>query len=315
MRIKKFLYIAFFIFLSYRIVYAHEQWFLSSKDSLNVFIPSVFRQLIWFNLLIVLIAFCSLLGWVILNYLFPEKNITSSTQDKLSILSIRLFVGGYLIACSFGIFSPIKFHGFQSVLLAPDLLVDDRRLYLLIIEFLIGFLLVIGFLIRLSAVLLFGLLIIGLYIYGEKMLQYLGFYLGSSVFLLFYKEKSRFFIVLKRLTLQSLVGINFIYSSVSVKFFHPYLTMYLLTKYNAFTFELSVANFSFIMFVVETLLGIAIMLGYRLRIIISIVFILFLFMSYNVSENIFYHSFIYGPLAALMLLNGIPLFAKYKYII
>lgn len=162
---------------------------------------------------------------------------------------------------------------------------------------------------------LLGLIAFALYHYGIAMLQYAGFYVAASLVLFihgggklsFSEQQSTDNLKTSLLLLQTLTGINFIYSALSVKLMTPNLDIAILAKHHAFTFHIPYPEFVFLMLVIEILFGVLFILGWQLRLVSICLLILFIFLSINVSEHILAHSFIYGILSTFILIGGYPL--------
>lgn len=333
MDVKQFLYKNvsalnyFLLFASFLIssCYAHEPWLLTDEQLLayaRMPAPELFSQLGFFNVFIASLLLLGLSGWITFNYFFPEKKVQLSKKKlSLAALSIRLGIGTSLIMLAVGLLPQFGVpHLTESNLFASEFSLFNQADWRWIkwLEILSGSALLLGIWTRFFSLMLFALLLYSFKLFGLGLLQYTGFYLASIIFLLIQggglyalsKTRANQHQIISIVCLQILVGINFIYSAISIKFLHPNIDIGMLTTHKAFTFGIPYDYFTFLMFSVEFLFGILFILGYRMRLIAPLMMILFIFLSIDLSENIFAHNFIFGILIALTITQGIPLLNK-----
>ena len=312
-------------------VFAHEQWLISSQsvnDLSQLTPPLMFSQWNFLNASLSLFAFFALLFWIYINHVTYPRLIkrTNLVAIEWSVFSLRLWLGLMLILSSYGLLPkagipPLK----EPTLFASDLLIGSLPpvwVFLQKLELWMGVFFVIGLFIRLNALFLFFLIVLALYWFGLGMMQYAGFYFGICLFLMI-NGKEREYIDPKKLDLaplslgllQLLTGLNFIYSAISIKWMQPNIDIFLLRQAHAFTFGLSYPVFTFILLLVEIIMGFLFILGWHLRYISIIFLLLFLLMSINLSENLLAHCFLYGIFSVFIILDGYPLsmlVRKYK---
>jgi uncharacterized membrane protein YphA (DoxX/SURF4 family) len=325
---KKKALLLLFLIWSITPSWSHEQWLLSFSDlerAAKISKPLIFTQVTLFNSVIVGIAILSLFLWIALTQKDKQLNTINLTALKIdyALLGLRLWTGVMLILCSLGALPKSTIPFFQEpTLFAPDLLINELPQhwhFLKWLEFGLGLSFIAGFFTRWLALILLVLIVLSLSLFGAKMYHYTGFYLAICLFLLMnsggsisvinekvnFKLSSLFF-------LQCFTGMNFIYSAVTVKWSSPNVDILLLKKTNAYTFAIPLDKFVFIMFVVEFLFGIFFILGGKMRIVSSAMLLLFIFLSYDLSENFLAHSMIYGIFTVLIILDGLPLSSYIK---
>jgi uncharacterized membrane protein YphA (DoxX/SURF4 family) len=201
-------------------------------------------------------------------------------------------------------------------LFAPDLIIPIYWSWLKWIGILLSIFLITGLLTRFITMMWIIILLFCIYLFGEDILQYFGFYLGIFLFLFLNSGnkkpsliKNKYSIVI----LQILTGLNFIYSAITIKFFQPNLDIILLEKTNAYTLGLPYDYFNFIMCTVEVMIGILFIIGASLDILAVFLIFLFTLLSLNLSENIILHLFLYGILASFIFLKGVNILKLKNY--
>lgn len=325
MKLYKYIVCSLGIFVTSS-VFGHEPWLLTTEQIkiLNSLPPpNVFAQLDMFNIFVCVFSILIVLFWILLNYLFPygKKPFTEYQQNYASLF-LRIGTGTMLILLALGLI-PVRGIEFisKTALIAPEFLISSNLVWkwLFWVELIIGFALLFGIYTRVCAITLLLMLIIVFFHYGMGILQYVGFYLGIIYYLVMqgggryaiFRDESKLDTMTKSVfVLQLLTGINFIYSAISIKFIHPNLDIAILTINHSITFGLTYAYFVFIMFVTEIVFGILIILGLRLQIISVGLLLIFIFLSFDVSENILAHSFIYGILLSFIITGGVPIISS-----
>ncbi|RUR17415.1 hypothetical protein [Legionella septentrionalis] len=317
---KRTFVFTFLFFSMCAAVYAHEQWLLPANEMerlANLAKPSLFRAWGLFNSTVALLALGFLLAWIVFNYRQTIKIPIPINRLEWGLLALRIWTGMMLIACSLGFLPKTGVAYFtEPTLFASDLALVPPWLFLQWYELALGILLILGFYVRLLGVLLLALVFSALYLYGTSMLQYAGFYSGLALFLLI-NGGGKFSYGLQQqkntaygksyILLQTLTGLNFIYAAVSVKLLNPNLDIAILSYKNAFTFGIPYPEFVFLMLVVEIIFGLLFILGWHLRWLSLALLSLFVFLSFNLGENIFAHSFIYGILSVFIISGSYPI--------
>lgn len=305
---------------------AHEQWLLTPtqiKQLNKESTPTLFHYIQSFNLTVLAITLLVLLLWMLIHTFISHSPNLTPQRIQWSSLFLRLGSGSMLILCSLGLVPRAEVpYLVEPSLFAPDLVLNLPYPWTLLIwvEFSIGVLLILGLLTRTVSLLLALLLFFTIYLFGKPVLQYIGFYLGTCIFLFFqgggkfsfsfekkFSEKSAH---LSLLSLQLFTGLNFLYSAISIKFLHPNLDVAILTAKKAFTFGLAYDQFAFLMLIVELSFGFLICLGWGLRLLSFLLICLFTFLTINFAENLLAHCFIYGILLSFIITGGVPLFKK-----
>lgn len=304
---QKYLRIIIFLFFTIApfIAYAHEPWLLSNNEMAKLAqqpVPTVFSEWGTFNIVLCLVAIAFIIFWI---NTAKTSHLLTNKKIKWSLRALRITTGVMLFCLSLGYFSKVGFTAAPS-LFAPDLIIPANMVWLKWAERIIGTFLLLGFLVRFTA--FFGIILLGFafYLFGTALWQYAGFYLGIFLFL-FRESRWKFLkpninatensIIL----LQVLTGLNFIYSAITMKLMQPNFDIALLAKHHAFTFGLPYDYFVLVMCIVELTLGILIVFGQRLASLAWILIVLFTFLSWNVSENLFSHLFIYGILITFII--------------
>jgi uncharacterized membrane protein YphA (DoxX/SURF4 family) len=321
---KYLLFMFIFLFICVGTVWSHEQWLLSSAE-ISVLSsspkPLVFSQLTLFNGFIFSINIFSIIFWIALTQKIGNATKTQLSSSKLNyaLFGLRFWTGLMLILCGLGLLPKSTHSLFQEpTLFAPDLLINQlppQWHFLQWLEVSLGILLIIGFYSRWLGLTLFILVIASLMLFGEHMYHYIGFYSAISIFISINgggaisirADKNIRFKPFSLLIMQCLTGFNFIYSALAIKWYSPNVDIVLLQKTQAFTFGISLDKFVFIMLITELSFGVLFILGRQMRIITSVMFMLFIFLSFNLSENILAHSMIYGIFTVLIVLEGYPL--------
>lgn len=303
--------------------WSHEQWLLTAKEMntlSHVPAPAVFTQISLFNSIVCSLVLCALCSWIFItrHAAFQPEYITQ-TKTNWALFCLRLWTGLMLILCSLGLLPKFNIALLsEPTLFAPDLLIHSLAAFwhpLQWLELGLGIWLWLGLFIRFAAAMLLILVLLTLILFDSSMMHYSGFYLSIAIFLLingggtlsiYSTSKTRLY-PYSLLIVQCLTGLNFIYSALCVKWATPMVDIFLLQKTQAFTFGLTYENFAFLMFVVELALGILFLLGRKLQLISLVALCLFLFLSFNFSEHVLAHSFIYGVLSIFTILGGYPL--------
>lgn len=315
------------------VCFAHEPWLLTPHEMTSMENkpgPAIFMQLNFDNSLLIFFTFMFVIVW--LYFCYKRETLKkqhpllwqyqpSKPLQQLAIIVMRLLTGAMLIICAFGL---IPREG-TAPYTVPTLLTPDMQLTTVVygywikwIEVIVAILLILGVFIRIGALMLGGLALLSCYLFGSVALQYLGYYLGIACFLflvyppqpykMLFVRKQEVSYVKPLLILQVLTGLSFLYAAITCKWMHPNVDMLILEKNHAFTFGFGYDYFTFLMFLVEAASGIILIAGYGLRIFALILFGLFLFLSFDVNENIFAHSFIFAILFVFLMFGGVPLF-------
>jgi uncharacterized membrane protein YphA (DoxX/SURF4 family) len=298
--------------------FCHEKWFFSQNE-INMInqhpTPIIFTQIGFFNTIVIFIATSLLLLWVLLakSPALP-KNYLMRTKHSSSIL--RISTGVMLLLLSIGLMPRFSISFLTPALFAPDLIIPIYWSWLKWIGILLSIFLITGLLTRFITMMWIIILLFCIYLFGEDILQYFGFYLGIFLFLFLNSGnkkpsliKNKYSIVI----LQILTGLNFIYSAITIKFFQPNLDIILLEKTNAYTLGLPYDYFNFIMCTVEVMIGILFIIGASLDILAVFLIFLFTLLSLNLSENIILHLFLYGILASFIFLKGVNILKLKNY--
>ncbi|MBA3661197.1 MAG: DoxX family membrane protein [Gammaproteobacteria bacterium] len=308
--------------------FGHEPWLLTAEQIQLLHTqpnPTLFTQLTLFNSLIGLSALLGVMIWIIIHWYFPPQHQSQTHAQPWISFVLRLGAGVMLILLSLGLLprSGVPYFA-ESTMLAPEFLlshIPQSWAFLQWMELTLGIGLVLGLWTRFFAFIFLLFMVLCCSLYGHGVLQYCGFYLGITYYLLTQgggkfaltqSAPSPLAVSPRRafLILQILTGINFIYSAITIKLFQPNLDIAILTLNQAFTFGIPYEYFVFMMLITEIIFGLLIILGWRLRLISILLLVLFVFLSIDVSENLLAHSFIYGILAAFFITAGVPLIQK-----
>ena len=309
--------------------YAHEPLLLT-QNQFNILKnaprPDIFSQITLLNGSMVLTVIFILTLWLTFNLKFPQPSTNfNSSKINWSSLSIRIGLGTTLIMLGCGMLPQEGVEYLkQPALFASEFQTNflPNKLHLFsFIEIILGAGILIGLYSRVCVTLIAILWLCSFIYFGKGFLQYSGFYISNFIILFslgagdysIVRENNMGLKFVNAIGLaQCLTGLNFIYSSLSIKWTYPNVDIGILTLKKAFTFGIPYDYFALLMMLSECLLGIFLILGYRLRYVSSLIIFLFLFLSINLSENILAHNFIYGILGVFIITNGIPLFRRYK---
>ena len=298
--------------------YAHEPWLLTPKQMVLLQsqpLPPLFTQLTLQNTFLLSCAFVMLVIWFILGKKGFEEKLFSYLPaypflKNSSCCFLRIGTAAMLLLMAFNLAPRVGLeHSYAPALLVPEFILKSTySSYIFIFEIVTAVLLLTGIGTRIAAISLLCLIGLALYLSGTAFVTYLGFYLGIAIYILS-QDRGDFSLLYKKKThpallktstslfiLRILTGMGFIYSAITYKLLNPHYIMSIFLKAHAYSFGFSLPTFTFILFIVEFCSGILIVLGSMLRLLAFILLLLFIFMSWNVQENIFAHSFLYGIL-------------------
>ncbi len=311
------------IFLIYfpSIIYGHEAWLMTPEQFMEWStkpVPSLFTSLNLINGTFGILMVIGIYGYYLLSKFISVKYYQKlqkylPNNYDLSLLFLRLGMAITLIIAGFGM---IPREGFEGTYI-PTLFVSDLQLPLHLVwikwaELIVAACLILGIYNRLMGLLILIGLSIAFYQFGSIVVYYSG-YIAAIAIALLIMGSGRFSVLpniniekkgeLALFILRMGTGLNFVYGGIYYKFLHPNIDIGMLIIHNSFTFGLGVEIFTLLMAVIETTLGILLILGVLIRPLSVIIFLFFIGMGILVNENVFAHAFIIGILCALFL-NG-----------
>jgi NADH dehydrogenase FAD-containing subunit len=332
-RKKIFLLLAFIFFmvLSPLRVMAHESWVLTPQEMAEWNakpLPEIFAHFNATNISMLTFTILFLVGWIMLNYtgareLFPDLQVRLASYGGFAALALRIALAMLLGMAAFGL-GPR--HG-TALFEAPTFVAPDLELRLLgpgwnwiaWAEAVLAFCFLFGIYIRGAAVALLGLSILGLFLFGHGMLDYLGLVGGAAVYLLLQGAGSYYMPMPSipgtskikawledqprgraQWLLRMLAGLNLVWLGVVYKALQPNLMMGILELHHVPTVGLEHGTFVLWMALVETLSGALIMAGVLMRPLSILLFFAFVFFSAVLKESVFGHIIFYGLLASFI---------------
>ncbi len=311
---------------------AHELWVLTPEQATQWNArpkPEIFTQLNATSLSIYLLAALCLVGCFLLYRYTASRTLASHLRARLMsygdyapvALRIALFI--MLGTASLGLAPRLGTEIMQSpVLGAPDLelrLLPGNWSWVAVIEGIVAVCLLLGIYVRGAAAALLGLGLLGLFLFGEAMLSYIGLVGAAAVYLLFqgagpYAVPLPSFPGTARLSawladqprervqwlLRVLIGADVLYLALAYKIAQPNLMLGVIDVHHVPTLGLEPETFVLLVAVVETLAGAFILMGIMIRPLAVGLFVAFAFFSVVLWEGVFAHIIVYGLLIPLI---------------
>lgn len=308
---------------------AHEQWVLTAEKvaELNAQpLPRIFTEINTTNVSMIIVTVVFLMAWVLLGFtgareLFPDLQIRLASYGGFAALALRIGLAIMLGMAAFGLAPRAGTDLFETPALgAPDLelrLLPDYWGWIAWVEAAVAFAFLLGIYVRGTAALTLALSVLGLALFREAMLAYIGLVGGAAIYLVLQGAGS-FYVPMpefpgtKRISqwladqprqraqvlLRVLAGLNLVYLGIAYKFLQPNLAVEMIVTHHVPTFGLEPATFVLWMALVETLSGLLILAGILIRPLAVFLFITFLFFSFIMGENVFSHIIFYALLVS-----------------
>jgi NADH dehydrogenase FAD-containing subunit len=321
-----------FAFLLFPIaLQAHENWVLTAQQirDLNALPrPFIFTHLTPINVSMFLIAMVAVIGWVALNRtgareLFPALQVRLGSYGGFASLSLRVALVILLGMAGLGLGPRSGTALFEApTLAAPDLelrIAGPGWEWVAWVEVAIAVSMLFGIYVRAAAAVTLGLGLLGFYLFGFGMIDYIGLAGGAASYLMFQGAGS-YYVPLPsvpgtkkivawlgsqpRLRAQKilnvLAGANLVWLGIGYKFFQPNLMLTILKEHNIPTFGIDPPTFVFIMALVEGISGALIVAGVLMRPLSFFLFGSFVFFSALLGEGAFGHIIFYGLLGTFI---------------
>jgi len=312
------------LFLSSQVL-AHEGWILTPSEMLLLngkAKPELFTQWSTINTVVLSCALLLALFWVKLRYtgareMFPDLQERLSSYSEYSAVILRLCLTWALLASAFALEPRVGNTIFQSpTLLAPDLelrMLDSQWMWIREAQILLAIMFLFGIYVRAAAVLLIAVCVLGCVIFGHDMATYFTAVVGIAIYLLLQGAGSRHiplpvFPQLQPLVtrfesvprqraqflLRILAGLNFLYLGVYFKVLQPNLALGIVEIYKVPILSLAPEFFVLIMAVIETLIGMFLIMGVLVRPVSIFLLCAFIFFATFLDESYTAHIIFYG---------------------
>ena len=314
--------------------FAHEAWVLTPEQFKTWNAkprPEIFTSLNSTNVILSSLALAVIAVVVWLDRQ-NSKNGFLGLTDRLSSYSdyatvgVRWSLAVMLCIAAFGLNPRHGTRLFEaSTLVAPDLelrLLHGNWQWLAWAQAPAMITLITGIYIRTTAFVILLIDILGLYIFGYRMIAYAGIVGGIALYLLLagpgkFSYQLPTLSILKpihnwlikqplpraQLLMRFFAGSNLLYLGIEYKFMQPNLSMAFVEMGHVYTFGFEPATFVFCMFLVETIAGLLMVLGMMMRPLSFVLFTAFIFLAYALKENPIGHIIFYGILWASVI-NG-----------
>jgi len=311
---------------------AHELWVLTPEQATQWSArprPELFTQLNVTSISIYVLTALSLVVCFLLHRRTASATLASRLQARLTsygdyapvALRIALFI--MLGMASVGLAPRLGTGIMQTpVLGAPDLelrLLPGDWSWVAVLEGVLAVCLLLGIYARGAAAALLGVGLLGLYLFGQAMCAYLGLVGAAAVYLLF-QGAGPYAVPLPALPgtaklgawladqpcervqwlLRILVGADVLYLAVAYKFAQPNLMLGVIDVHHIPTFGLEPVTFVLLIAVVETLVGLLILVGVMIRPLAVVLFVAFTFFTLILGEAVLAHIIVYGLLVPLI---------------
>jgi NADH dehydrogenase FAD-containing subunit/uncharacterized membrane protein YphA (DoxX/SURF4 family) len=306
-------------------LFAHERWILTPTQVLEWNTkpkPDTYTQFSLTNFSILGIAFLFTLGWVRLNFsgareMLPDLQSRLASYSDYSSVVLRFCLAWALISSAFAVEPRFGNERFVSpTLFAPDLellLLPANWYWLREVEIGLGLAFLFGIWVRLASVVLLVLLLLALYLFGLPMVAYLGGFIGVSIYLLLRGPATHYLRLpvpsfvnswIERLAvvplqraqflLRVFTGLNFLYLAIYFKVLQPNLALAVISLYDVPILSKAPEVFVLIMAVIETLVGVFLIIGALMRPVSIILLGAFFFFVFALSESMTAHILYYG---------------------
>lgn len=326
------------IFAGIQPALAHDTWVLTHDQESaaeGTPPPEIFTTVGFENVTISLLAIAFVVVWIWIGRTeWPDRicrrlglpEIRFAPYQGYAALALRLGLAAMLITAAFGLHPRLGYALYESpVLFASDL--EFRHLegdwsWLIWWQVMLGLAFAAGLYVRVVSALFAVTVLFGFYLFSWPMLAYGGVLLATAVYLIV-RGGGRFQIPLPavpstaqfrawleavpverpQVILRVLTGLTFLYLGILFKFLHPAFLMEGIRHYDLPLFGFEAQTFVFIVATVETVVGVLITVGVRIRLLcVALVFAL-AFFTVAMDEGILGHSFLYGIVVAFFI-NG-----------
>lgn len=310
---------------------AHEKWVLTSQQAAELNAqprPYIFTHLTPINASMILLTLVCLVGWIALNRtgareLFPDLQVRLASHGGFASLSLRIALFILLGMAGLGLGPRSGTALFEApTLVAPDLelrMAGPGWEWVAWVEVIVALCFLFGIYVRGAALVTMVLGILGFYLFGSDMIDYIGLAGGAASYLLLQGAGS-YYLPLPhvpgtkkivawlasqpRLRAQKLLnilaGANLFWLGIGYKFFQPNLMLQILKEHQIPTFGIEPSTFVLWMAVVEGISGVLILAGVLMRPLSVALVISFVFFSALLGEGVFGHIIFYGLLGTFI---------------